>query len=293
MSSLLFLYLSLVSIVYLSIAQTFNYVKVGLGTTCIGTSGSLSDIGLPDQQIEYDLTPMHDPAGRTIPDNNLGPNKFLTMTICGSLNGEGSACGNTDQWCFEETHTNGTCIKGVANWEENFEYGSVIEYEAIFDTAGYKQQDGVGFRVTVSDHSPKYNITCPRDQAIINYDIICDPEHGTWGTTTFTENATNCNWNVTIRSSLGCFQYSPIGSGSNSSDNLSAGSVFLIIFIVIFLTYVILGCAYNSFYHGRVGMDAVPNKDTWAQFSRYTRAGCELTRDTICCSHSPGSYQEL
>ena len=121
---------------------------------------------------------------------------------------------------------------------------------------------------------------------------------GAWSVASISDyNETLCSWNVTVRSRYGCFDFIPYtpsnGGGGSEMSNLSGGSVFLIIFIVILLTYLILGCAYNSFYHGRVGMDAVPNKDTWTQIVRYTRAGCETTRDTICCTQSPGSYQEL
>lgn len=163
----------------------------------------------------------------------------------------------------------------------------------IVKPEGYEEEDQEGIRIIVLDHSTKPNMTCPNDRSTIVYDIVCNKDQGTWGRLTVSENSTLCDWNVTIDSSLGCWEYSTISSSDTSSDNLSAGSVFLIIFIVVLLTYIILGCAYNSFYHGRVGMDAIPNKDTWSQFSRYTRAGCELTRDTICCTHSPGSYQEL
>ena len=158
---------------------------------------------------------------------------------------------------------------------------------------GYEEEDGVGLRVSVENYGEFGNITCLNDRSAVYYDIICDPEGETCGNTTFTENITRCNWNVTIRSELGCWKCSTYNSSSGSSTNLSAGSVFLIIFIVVVLTYIILGCAYNSFYHGRVGMDAIPNKNAWAQLTRYTRAGCELIRDTICCTHSPGAYQEL
>lgn len=47
----------------------------------------------------------------------------------------------------------------------------------------------------------------------------------------------------------------------------------MILAVVVSVTYCILGCAYNSFYHGRVGMDAIPNKDSWTSCTRYTRAG--------------------
>ena len=108
-----------------------NYIHIGNGESCIGTSGGLNEIGEPDKQIEYDLLPMHDPLGRTINDTNFGPNKFLTMTICGSLSAEGSKCGGSEDWCFEETDLNKTCIKGIANWLQNFETGGRIDYFAI------------------------------------------------------------------------------------------------------------------------------------------------------------------
>ena len=84
--------------------------------------------------------------------------------------------------------------------------------------------------------------------------------------------------------------YNPIVDQLNG---LSGGSIFLIMFVVVMVTYCILGCAYNSFYHGRVGMDAVPNKDTWTDCMRYNKAGWATTRDVLCCSPSAGAYEEL
>ena len=102
----------------------FNYINIGNGESCIGASGGLDTIGEPDKQIEYDLLPMHDPSGHTIADEDT--TKYLTMTICGSLSAEGSKCGGTDEWCFEETDTNHSCIKGIANWRQNVETEDVM-----------------------------------------------------------------------------------------------------------------------------------------------------------------------
>lgn len=77
-------------------------------------------------------------------------------------------------------------------------------------------------------------------------------------------------------------------------EDLSAGSILLIITSVILFVYIVVGCGYNGTVHGRVGVDAIPNKKMWHQMYRYTIAGCLTTKDTICfCGTLPTTYQEL
>lgn len=104
-----------------------NYVKIGDGMSCIGASGALNEIGQSDKQIVYDLTPMYDGNGH-IPDNN---NNYI-MSLCGPLTEEAKACNTSDNWCFvERNQDDESCKKGIANWEESTETGSMIYYEAM------------------------------------------------------------------------------------------------------------------------------------------------------------------
>ena len=161
------------------------------------------------------------------------------------------------------------------------------------DSTELSQESALGIQATVFDYG-QFNVSCLNQHSIVNYQILCAPDTN-WTHLSYSENKTNCNWNVTLRSQYGCFDIVDL-EPSNSDDSfncLSAGSVFIILFFVGTMSYCILGCAYNSFYHGRVGMEAVPNSEKWIHFCRYTRAGCETSRDVICCTKGPGAYQEL
>jgi len=275
----------------LSVAQPELYVPIGVGTSCEGRSGSLSEFGVNDKQIAYDLSHIYEPMGHVIGESGISGNKSLRMSICGVISNE-EACGAGDgTWCFEEVRSNdGSCIAGIASWGDQDTTGTSIEYQAMFDSTDISDESALGIRVTVSD-SGQYNITCPNQMSIVNYDIICATDTN-WTHMSYQENRTLCNWNVTLRSTWGCFDLIDYSSG-NAINGLSGGSILLILTVVMSVTYCILGCAYNSFYHGRVGMDAVPNKDSWTNCARYTKAGCAVTREVVCCAPHQGAYEEL
>jgi len=287
-----FLLLLISMIIDMSVSQDpAMEIEIGRGESCIGRSGSLKQ--RPDKEIAYDLYKLYDPNGVLVGESGIYSNKSLRMSICGQMTNAATSC-DGEQWCFEEVNnTNNECIAGIANWIDDPEAGNVIEYAAMFNSTEVNEASVMGIRVTVIDIG-QYHLNCTNDQSIVNYLIHCATDTN-WTHLSFRQNRTTCDWNVTLRSQYGCFNIIDYnsGGGSDAITNLSAGSVFLIIFVVLLLTYCILGCAYNSFYHGRVGMDAIPNKDRWSNTIKYSRAGCEVTRDTLCCSASAGSYQEL
>eukprot|EP00484_Ammonia_sp_Unknown_P030440 CAMPEP_0197037342 /NCGR_PEP_ID=MMETSP1384-20130603/14580_1 /TAXON_ID=29189 /ORGANISM="Ammonia sp." /LENGTH=280 /DNA_ID=CAMNT_0042467633 /DNA_START=23 /DNA_END=862 /DNA_ORIENTATION=+ len=271
-------------ILYLSIATQSQepelFVKIGNGASCEGLSGSLSEYGYTaDEQISFDLNELYDSTGISMQDSSS--NTQLQMSICGHIISEQSACATSEHdWCFEQTELDGTCIAGIARWEQSAESGNLIAYEAMFSTSDIRKDSVLGIRVSVLDFG-QWHINCTNEHSIVNYDVLCSTaSHSNWSHVS--SNFSRCNWNVTVSSPAGCFEFVALdnGGGSTSDTQLSVGSVFLIIFVVALLTYCILGCAYNSFYHGREVMDAIPNKDSWKKLAKYTRAGCETTRDT-------------
>eukprot|EP01084_Bolivina_argentea_P286286 491089_1 len=278
-------------IVDIIISQTALEIQIGNGESCTGKSGSIQQ--QPNKQIAYDLRNLYDPNGFLVGERGIYSNKSLRMSICGHMTPNQTSCGQPDsKWCFEEVNKDESCIVGIANWEQNSETGSLIEYAAMFRTTEVNEESIFGVRVSVLDYGQYGNISCLNKHSIVNYFILCAPDTN-WTHMSFSQNRSECDWNVTLRSQYGCFDIIHYNDSSSTFTNLSAGSVFLIIFIVILLTYCILGCAYNSFYHGRVGMDAIPNKQKWSNLGRYSQSGCEVTRDTLCCSKTSGSYQEL
>ena len=84
------------------------------------------------------------------------------------------------------------------------------------------------------------------------------------------------------------------GNGDVVIDGLSMGSVLLIIVSVVFIAYVIIGCGYNGVANGRVGFDAMPNKQMWHQLCRLSMLGCLTVKDTLCfCGSIPKQYESL
>ena len=96
---------------------------------------------------------------------------------------------------------------------------------------------------------------------------------------------------LVIMLSLHCLSFDSLST--NDTDKTQQIQQIQHRFVVVLLTYLILGCAYNSFYHGRVGIDAIPNKSGWSQLWRYFKAGCETTYDTVCCHQGNIDYQNL
>ena len=100
------------------------------------------------------------------------------------------------------------------------------------------------------------------------------------------ENLTSCVWNVSLATRYACVDYTYTESSSkdgNNNDDLSGGSVFIIIVLVWGFIYVSLGFLYNSFKHGRTGMEALPNHHSWKMCCAYTKAGCQVTAECLTC----------
>ena len=75
---------------------------------------------------------MYTIRGVLVPERGINANKSLRMSICGDMTSELTACGNTqNRYCFEEVNLDGTCIGGIAKWEEDTADGSLIEYSAL------------------------------------------------------------------------------------------------------------------------------------------------------------------
>eukprot|EP00485_Elphidium_margaritaceum_P017850 CAMPEP_0202728204 /NCGR_PEP_ID=MMETSP1385-20130828/185510_1 /ASSEMBLY_ACC=CAM_ASM_000861 /TAXON_ID=933848 /ORGANISM="Elphidium margaritaceum" /LENGTH=294 /DNA_ID=CAMNT_0049394451 /DNA_START=12 /DNA_END=896 /DNA_ORIENTATION=+ len=267
------------------------YVRIGDGESCEGTSEELTaDEG--QMRVGYDFSPLYNPLGVSVPDRGLGSSKSLRMSICGAMTPENTACGKQDDiWCFEEVNLNGSCIAGIARWEQSEASGSKIQYDAMFSSQRISPDSFVGVRVSVLDYTQS-NISCPNERSVVNYDIVCAA--GTnWTHMGFTQNITECHWNVTLRSQHGCVEWIAVDDATSVNRTISGGSVFLIIFVIAICSYCLLGVAYNSFYHGRELVDAVPNKTSWLLCARYTRAGCETSRDVLCCKAAASAYESV
>lgn len=138
---------------------------------------------------------------------------------------------------------------------------------------------------------------CTNGLSLVHYILMCNESVDEYEITDVNENVENCVWNFTFDTKYACVKVVDISSDGRSDgsfNDLSGGSIFIIILVVCLITYLILGCAFNSFYHGRVGMDAVPNKTMWIMVAKYTKAGCIVTKDVVCrCTQKDYDFQEL
>jgi len=259
--------------------------------SCVG-SGQIS-VKNKTFQLSYNVTSLYDPQGTGKPDSNLLPKHYYQFSVCGDL--ANPTC--PGKWCFEEVavanHAN--CVGGIAQW--NSDYNNTITYFGVFNDTlpnnlNVYNTTALLISVTTLGQSRNLSNLCPDQDAMVNYNYLCS------STTVYSgihENHSECVFNVSYLSPLGCVTVTVVSSSDD--DELSGGTIFLIVVILLALAYLILGCAYNSFYHGRVGMDAFPNKDSWTLCCRYVKAGCEATRDCVCfCCPSTskgGEFQTL
>lgn len=268
------------------------YYFLDHGTDCVG-NGTEDKMSI---QIFYDIRNVYRSEG-WVETHSFTSKRYYRFTLCGSL--ANTTC--EGDWCFEEVNktANGTyiCAEGLSNWEES--KNTTIGYYAMFNSNDTTTAvDPIGLHVQIADTYQK-NKDCPNHISELNYNLFCDSSTNKTSFVSLYENYTRCVWNISIRTPYACLTWetivpNPSNNGSTSSiAQLSGGSIFVIIVVVLVLMYLILGCAYNSFYHGRVGCDAIPNKQFWTNIARYTKAGCETTKDCLCCSQGNLEYQNL
>jgi len=69
------------------------------------------------------------------------------------------------------------------------------------------------------------------------------------------------------------------GGGSSKSGKVSGGTVFLILLLIGVVLYVGIGCAYNKFRKGTVGLkETCPQNEKWWNFCGYVRDGFLFTK---------------
>jgi len=79
-----------------------------------------------------------------------------------------------------------------------------------------------------------------------------------------------------------------------SPRGLSGGSIFLIVVIVIILTYLCGGVLYKRFVKGAKGRQQLPNNETWERVGNYLADGCSLVcRNEESSNTYHGMAQEL
>merc|ERR1711969_317392 len=86
----------------------------------------------------------------------------------------------------------------------------------------------------------------------VNYELVCvaDPDDDTVVISSVVSDAARCQYNVTVMSRWSCAQVVGARSDDEFVEDLSAGSLLLVIVGVVGAVYVAVGCAYNGAVRG-------------------------------------------
>lgn len=132
-----------------------------------------------------------------------------------------------------------------------------------------------GFSATYTGAS-----TCNRQQAggtyVVSLMFLCDRKVTTPTVTLHPSSGNVCGYNVEITTSSACPSYP-------GSAGLGAGSVLLIIMLVLFTAYCVVGIAYKKMALGTSGLESVPNIDFWRLFPTHVANGCRWTWQKLTC----------
>ncbi|GAB1608708.1 hypothetical protein Ahia01_001155200 [Argonauta hians] len=71
---------------------------------------------------------------------------------------------------------------------------------------------------------------------------------------------------------------------------LSTGSILLIMFLLVMVTYLLGGFAFKHFYVGAQGVEIIPHYTFWSDFPLLVRDGCSYT---FRCCRGPSSYERI
>jgi len=109
-----------------------------------------------------------------------------------------------------------------------------------------------------------------------------------------TSSTDGCHYTLTYGTPAACPGNS--GGSSSSSSSLSGGWIFVIVLLVSFVLYVVLGCLYKSQKLGATGMERCPNVDFWRDLPGLVKDGAVfLFRKckSLCSSSGGDTYQNL
>ncbi|KAL9971272.1 hypothetical protein ACROYT_G023778 [Oculina patagonica] len=141
-------------------------------------------------------------------------------------------------------------------------------------------------------HGDKYHTHCNGLERIAVVLVTCDPgeqrgeikviEEYNNKTKTDTANPLECYYLFELNHNAAC---------TVKPKHLSAGSIMLIILIVVGSVYLILGFLYQRFVAGAQGLEQIPNYGFWKDFGSLQADGCNF----ICrCSESrPTRYKTM
>ena len=235
------------------------YEQIGVGTSC--QRGTQYIYGL-NINVEANYQDLFIPNGIT--SGGIGPEDYVyRTTLCGGID---TNCGNNIALERVVRNAPETCNQSVATWNSSNE--NLILHMVTFDENPFKQK---GVFIEVENRPAPAGLNCPFEYSIVNYDILCQPNITGVILTGITEDLSNCTFTISMLSKDACLNWSYNEDNNDNNNKISAGTIMIVVVIVIVLLYCVLGCAKNSFCHGRLGFDAIPNKLFWTKLFKYTK----------------------
>lgn len=123
-------------------------------------------------------------------------------------------------------------------------------------------------------HNCTYNATQPRQPRTLELKYVCNDDlDGPFQIEAMVEPLT-CIYELIIETDLACVDTKDDSSG-DTVNNLSAGSILLIIFFVFMIMYCSIGCVIGK-------CQSIPHYKFWCNLHLYVIAGCQETRDIVC-----------
>lgn len=120
----------------------------------------------------------------------------------------------------------------------------------------------------------------------VNINFICEEKAGA-GTPTFMDKPNQNTFLLQWKSKYAC----PAGFKEAASGGLSAGSVMLIILLVVTIVYFVGGILFQKFKNHAEGADLIPNRQFWTELPLLVRDGFKFVIGKVTGKSS--SYQSV
>jgi len=213
----------------------------------------------------FDLTPL---SGTDYKASD--PSYDYTVNICGTVSTETSCSTNKGAAC-QYTPTGGY-LHMLSSWVSP----PVPAWDLIDPTT---PATGVKVKLINGDSG------CPGPRSV-EFQFKCGPTLTT--NPPFTVTYTGCSYLIVFTTSAGC----PSVPGGGSK--LSGGFIFVIILLVSFVVYVVVGCIYKKVRLSTSGFASCPNNEFWVALPGLVKDGCVATF-SICrrSSSSSGGYETV
>jgi len=251
---------------------------VSILTVLDGVASSAADCKFEVDGLIYDISPLQNltVSGNQTWKQPEGGNIYL-QTFCSVLP-EGCPSGDGITECVSCQTGSTPGSKSYCNGVTNQANATTLDPKLFNGTKGFMLQYLNGTK------------GCTPYQRSTWISLICDPNEANQGITDVMEMPTDkrplgfgCVYLMNFSTPHVCNPYTSSGFG--------AGWVIVIIIIVAFVLYMLLGAVYNWRIKKSTGAQILPNLDFWKQFPYYVKDGFLFSYYKLTCKK--GEYQPL